>query len=334
MTSFKDRPCPYDQLGEVCKHDECLTTCTLQYPVNGRGGKGRKEVKEYQPELIGAKESYKLLQDGGVNQVKESCYYEEKNNLNSCAWLTRELHSKCGNPKKCSGKKPEGEYHVENDKLQVLEQPKLDKICHDPVNGAHAQCDKCKLPEKGAMDNCPPGQKAKIQKSVKPKKEKQGVCARCGDPATCSIKLNRHTEPYCDVCAYILSGFIANSFSVPFEKVIGHHYTSSGICSGCGSHVYPGAPENGPENYTTYDGRIFHNDACKAKYIEAHSTMTPKERASVSIERYGREALESRGLRADEPVKRSKRPKVKVEVHSYVFKKPGQQTLYIFLSEA
>ncbi len=103
-----------------------------------------------------------------VNKIKDSCYYEEGKNVNGCAWLTRELDCKCGNPSKCSGKKPEGTYHVENGELQKVELPNISEVkvyddhgnelkkpdslpiseqtCDGLVNGRATQCDNAKNP--------------------------------------------------------------------------------------------------------------------------------------------------------------------------------------------
>lgn len=58
-------------------------------------------------------------------------------------------------------------------------------------------------------------------RTSKPIKEDRSVCYRCGDPAIMSVSADKHKHAYCDVCAYIISGFVANSFAVPIGKIVG-----------------------------------------------------------------------------------------------------------------
>src|SRR5271157_4825828 len=89
---------------------------------------------------------------GPVNQVKPSCYYESEKNMNGCAWLTRELESKCGNPERCSGKRPEGTYHVENGELRKEELTKPKESCPDNCPGHPDECGT--LPSETKNKNC------------------------------------------------------------------------------------------------------------------------------------------------------------------------------------
>jgi ribosomal protein S27AE len=77
------------------------------------------------------------------------------------------------------------------------------------------------------------------------------LCARCGES---SQVIMADGLEYCGVCAYILSGFIFNSYSLPYEKLF-PHLRLEGVCGACSGLVY-----DEPGEYDWRNSIVYHHD--------------------------------------------------------------------------
>lgn len=120
-------------------------------------------------------------------------------------------------------------------------------------------------------------------KVAKPIKEDRSVCYRCGDPASVSIGIDHHSHGYCSVCAYIIEGFIANSFAVPIESIIGKWTPLMGVCPECHSRVY--SPDDSYEariDRVWDEGLVFHQE-CYPKWKLKQTKPNPCDKPLIQV---------------------------------------------------
>src|SRR5271157_3749333 len=159
---------------------------------------------------------------GPVNQVKPSCYYESEKNMNGCAWLTRELDTKCGNPEPCSGKKPEDTYHVEDGVLQ--------------------ECPPEPVPERSSYSEDWETKKSH-RRSCAPSQGKEKLSKKC---KSCTSFLNNKAPCYKDQCAHcseltgkeMLSGKCHFYIEIVKASKAKKSKTIKQICSDCGKPMH------------------------------------------------------------------------------------------------